>query len=102
MRAKHITGDFERFFEGAKTFEPQIVLSAAKGKITSHTIRISGALLFLCIGATIRSKNVGFIVGYRFLIVLKMFWKCRKCAKTIEKIRKNSKVRAFVKKLFPL
>jgi hypothetical protein len=28
MLAKHIIGDFEGFFEGAKTFEPQIVLSA--------------------------------------------------------------------------
>ncbi len=32
MQAKHIIGDFEGFFEGAETFfDPQIVLSVAKG-----------------------------------------------------------------------
>jgi hypothetical protein len=74
-RAKHTIGDFEGFFEGANTyfFEPQIVLSAAKGKITSQTIRISGALVFLCTCATICPKNFRFIVDYRFLIVLEMF-----------------------------
>jgi hypothetical protein len=31
MRTKHIIGDFEGFFEGAKTFlTPKIVLSTAK------------------------------------------------------------------------
>jgi hypothetical protein len=30
--AKHLIGDFDGFFEGAKTFfDPKIVLSAAKG-----------------------------------------------------------------------
>ncbi len=37
-----------------------------------------------------------FIVEYSFLIVLKVFSKCRKCAKTIEKIPENMKVQAFL------
>ncbi len=28
-----------------------------------------------------------FIVDYRFLMVLKMFWKCRKCAKKIDRLK---------------
>jgi hypothetical protein len=87
MRAKHIIGDFEGFFEGAKTFYTKSALSPAKSnfgvkkfeahgsqkshgtsknleklpimcfasiqKITSETIRISDALVFLSTGATI-------------------------------------------------
>ncbi len=71
MRAKHIIGDRGVFRGGQDLFEPQIVLSAANGnfafkkveapsknldkspimscqhtKITSQTLRISGALVF--------------------------------------------------------
>jgi hypothetical protein len=74
------THNFEGFSDGAKTFfDPQIVLSAAKGnfgvkkvgapsknpeklpimyfasipKVTLQTIRISSAMVFLCTGVTI-------------------------------------------------
>jgi hypothetical protein len=53
------------------------VLQAYK-KITSQTIKISGALVFLCTGAnivpvTVRSKIFRLIIVYCFFTVLTMF-----------------------------
>jgi hypothetical protein len=65
MRAKHIIGDFERVFEGAKTFldpriakgnfgaKKSIMCFASIQKIASQTIRISCTLIFLFTGAII-------------------------------------------------
>jgi hypothetical protein len=79
MRAKHIIGYFEWFFEGGKTFGPSKCPERSEGrfcsrqsqgplknlkkslilcffniqKIISQTIRNSGAFVFLCTGATI-------------------------------------------------
>jgi hypothetical protein len=78
MLAKHIVGDFSRFFEGASTFlTPKLPFAALKTirgskkfwppqkpientnyalsphkKITSYTIRNSGALIVKTVGAS--------------------------------------------------
>jgi hypothetical protein len=59
-------------------------------KIKSQTIRISGALVFLCTGATTCPRIFRFIVDYCFnvLICLKNY-QCRKCAKNVEKSAKT-------------
>jgi hypothetical protein len=44
-------------------------------KITSQTIRISRALVFLCTGATKFPKCFRFIVVYSFLIIFMKFGK---------------------------
>jgi hypothetical protein len=60
--AKHIIDDFEGLFEGAKVEAPRKT-SRIRGlcvcqhtKKTSETFRISGALVFLCTGATTCSE----------------------------------------------
>jgi hypothetical protein len=67
------------FSRGPRLFGAQIVLSAAKGKITSQTIRISGALC---------PKNFRFIVYYSFLIVLKCFEIAENAPKLLNKCAK--------------
>jgi hypothetical protein len=77
-------GHFKGYFEGAKTFlTPKIVpgpleisremdhyeVCPKQKKIMSLIFKISGALEFLCTGATKCPKNFLFIVDYRFLIV---------------------------------
>jgi hypothetical protein len=57
-------------------------------KITSQTIRTSGALVFLCTGSTTCPKIFRFIVDYRFLIVLKMFENAENAPKLLKKSAK--------------
>jgi hypothetical protein len=65
-------------------------------KITSQTIRISIALVFLCIGVTICPIFNHFIVDYRFWTV--NVWNrifAKNAPKIPELIRKNMEVRVF-------
>jgi hypothetical protein len=53
-------------------------------KITSQTIRIRGALVFLCTGETINPKIFGFVVVHYFLIGFNTFRKL-----SMQKIRQE-------------
>jgi hypothetical protein len=63
----------------------------------SLIFKISGAMVFLCTGATICPKIFLFIVDYRFLIVLKIE-KAENAPRISTEIRENIKVRAFSKR----
>jgi hypothetical protein len=60
----------------------------------SLIFKISGALVFLCTGATLCPKIFLFIVDYRFLIVLKIE-NSENALRISTEIRENLKVRAF-------
>jgi hypothetical protein len=63
----------------------------------SLIFKISGAMVFLCTGATICPKIFLFIVDYRFLIVLKSenAENAENAPRKSTEIRENLKVQAF-------
>ena len=70
IRSNTVIGDFEGFFKGAKTFltlwkNPENSYIRIQ-KITSQTIRISGALVFLCTGATVSPTFFDLKIALRF------------------------------------
>ncbi len=76
MRAKHIIGNYEVVQENLEVKKVQVPMKnlekspimcfASLQKITSQTIRISSALVFLCTGVTICPKLFPFIFDYLF------------------------------------
>jgi hypothetical protein len=62
-------------------------------KITSQTIRISGALVFLCTGATPCPKIYNFIIVYCFLIVFNLFQKLSMQKMSQEHRQRSAKIR---------
>jgi hypothetical protein len=105
-RAKHIIGNYEVVQEnlGVKKVQTPlknlekspIMCFASLQKITSQTIGISSASVFLCTGATICPKLFPFNFDHLFLSLLRCFDNnhCRKCTKNID--RNPRKVRMIL------